>query len=316
MNPQIDSFLQFLADERGLSANTLSAYCNDLRQFEDHLASKRAGQANDDVDQGPSALRLVAASRAEVLDFFLQLREKGYSPATIARKMAAVKSVFHFLHRRGDIASNPALQLGSPEVKKPLPRAISVADVDTLILQAGKRSSPEGLRDSAMLHVLCATGMRVTELVSLDLGDVNQDEQAIVCTGRNGRRRELPIDDKAMVALRRYLREGRLLLLRPEHNTQALFLNHRGRRLTRQGFWLIMKAMARDSGIASEVTPHTLRHSFAAHRLKDGLELQRLRELLGHANISTTQIYTQVRFEPKRSRAETDSSPEPVGAGS
>jgi integrase/recombinase XerD len=316
MNPQIESFLQFLADERRLSANTLSAYCNDLRQFEDYLASERGGRTDGEVHQSPSGPRLVGATRADVVDFFLRLREKGYSPATIARKMAAIKSVFQFLHRRGDIEANPAAQLGSPEVKKPLPRAISTADIDTLISQAGKRSTPEGVRDSAMLHSLSATGMRVTELVSLNVADVSLDGRAIVCTGRNGRRRELPVDDRVVAALEMYLREGRPRLLRTDHATEALFLNHRGRRLTRQGFWLIMKAMARESGIASEVTPHTLRHSFAAHRLKDGLELQRLRELLGHANISTTQIYTQVRFEPQQPAAPNEASRKPVGAGS
>jgi integrase/recombinase XerD len=312
MNEQVEAFLRFLAEERRLSANTLAAYCNDLRQFEDYLASERAQRIRPDGAGGGPGPRLPRAGREEVVDFFLQLREKGYSPATIARKMAAIKSMFQFLHRRGDIATNPASALGSPEVKKPLPRAISVSDVDALLHQANKRSSPEGLRDAAMLQVLCATGVRVTELVSLDLADVDLAGRRVLCTGRNKRKRELPIDDRVVASLDTYLRQGRPPLLRTDEATDAIFLNHRGRRLTRQGFWLIMKALARDSGIASEVTPHTLRHSFAAHRLKDGLELHRLRELLGHANISTTQIYTQVRLEPEASAAR----PNPVGAGS
>jgi integrase/recombinase XerD len=315
MGPHVEDFLRFLAEERRLSANTLSAYRNDLRQFEDYLVSERAARAQDGRPDAELEAWLPAAGPAELVDFFLHLKEKGYSPATIARKMAAVKSVFHYLHRRGEIMANPAAQLGSPEVKKPLPRAISVADVDSLIRQAQKRSSPEGLRDSAMLQTLCATGMRVTELVSLDLGDINLTKRAVFCTGRNGRRRELPLEDRVVTALETYLRGGRPLLLRPALGTQALFLNHRGRRLTRQGFWLIMKSMARESGIASEVTPHTLRHSFAAHRLHDGLELHRLRELLGHANISTTQIYTQVHFDPRRATARL-ARPKPVGAKS
>jgi integrase/recombinase XerD len=311
MTQQIESFLRFLADERRLSVNTLSAYRNDLRQFEAHLEAGE-GRVRNGVAEGDC---LRSATRDEVIGFFLSLRENGYSPATIARKMAAIKSLFLFLQRQGAISDNPAASLGSPEVKKPLPRAISSEDIDRLVRQAGKRSNPEGLRDAAMLQVLCATGMRVTELVSLDLADVDLERGCLFCTGRQSRRRELPLEERAVAALGRYLREGRPKLVRGDDDGGAIFLNHRGRRLTRQGFWLIMKAMARESGITAEVTPHTLRHSFAAHRLKDGLELGRLRELLGHANISTTQIYTQVRFDSARARSAAP-GPEPVGAGS
>jgi integrase/recombinase XerD len=151
-----------------------------------------------------------------------------------------------------------------------------------------------------MLHLLYATGMRVTELVTLDLADLDFEKSAVRCVGRGLRVRHLPVGAKAMIALRDYMERGRPQLLRPGAPTSALFLNHRGQRLTRQGFWLIMKAVARESGVTSEVTPHTLRHSFAAHKLSDGLALPKLRELLGHANISTTQIYTQVKPETPR----------------
>ena len=311
MTQQIESFLTFLAEERRLSVNTLSAYRNDLRQFDAHLASGDGRSANGAAEED----HLRSATRDEVIAFFLTLRENGYSPATIARKMAAIKSLYLFLQRQGAIADNPAASLGSPEVKKPLPRAISAEDIDRLLRQAGKRSSPEGLRDAAMLQLLCSTGMRVTELVSLDLDDVDLERGCLFCTGRQSRRRQLPLDERAVAALDRYLLEGRPRLVRGDGEAEAIFLNHRGRRLTRQGFWLIMKAMAREAGITAEVTPHTLRHSFAAHRLKDGLELGRLRELLGHANISTTQIYTQVRFDSTRARNVSPDA-EPVGAGS
>jgi integrase/recombinase XerD len=231
----------------------------------------------------------------------LSLREdKGYSAATIARKMAAVKSLFYYLMKEGAITTNPAADLGSPEVKKPLPRAISVDDVDRLIRQTDKKVTPEGLRDRAMLHLLYATGMRVSELVTLDLADLDFEKAAVRCVGRGLRVRSLPVDAKTLIAVREYLERGRPQLLRPGAPTSALFLNHRGQRLTRQGFWLIMKSVARDSGVTSDVTPHTLRHSFAAHRLSDGLTLPKLRELLGHANISTTQIYTQVKLDGPR----------------
>jgi integrase/recombinase XerD len=206
--------------------------------------------------------------------------------------------MFHYLAKNGWITTNPTADLGSPEVKKPLPRAISVDDVDRLMRQADKKGTPEGLRDRAMLHLLYATGMRVSELVTLDLNDLDFERAAVRCVGRGLRVRNLPVDQRSLIVLRDYLERGRPQLLRPGAPTSALFLNHRGQRLTRQGFWLIMKAVARESGVTSEVTPHTLRHSFAAHKLSDGLALPKLRELLGHANISTTQIYTQVKADP------------------
>jgi integrase/recombinase XerD len=309
MSERVESFLRFLAEERRLSVNTLSAYRNDLRQFEQYLSTDRAVELRADGRSAAHDHPLVRVSRDEVVDFFLHLRERGYAPATIARKMAAVKSIFQFLHRRGEMAADPTASLGSPEVKKPLPRAISVDDIGTLICQARKRSTPEGVRDCAMLQVLCATGMRVTELVSLELDDVAVERGSISCTGRSGKRRELPVGETVVQAIRVYLRDGRPALLRADGGTTAMFLNHRGRRLTRQGFWLIMKSLARDSGLTTEVTPHTLRHSFAAHQLQDGLELSRLRELLGHANISTTQIYTQVQLSPEESAAVAGAGP-------
>lgn len=307
MRVQIDEFLEFLADERRLSPNTLAAYKNDLRQFADYLQIRGADPRTNGIETNGNGHAAVehdppapVVSREGVAGFFLSLREdKGYSAATIARKMAAVKSLFHYLVRRGTITQNPAADLGSPEVKKPLPRAISVSDVGRLMSQADKKTSPEGLRDSAMLHLLYATGMRVTELVTLNLGNLDLEGGTVRCLGRGARTRELPIDERTLRAVKTYLQRGRPALMRSGSSEVALFLNHRGQRLTRQGFWLIMKAVARDSGVKDDVTPHTLRHSFATHRLRDGLTLPRLRELLGHANISTTQIYTQVKLEPR-----------------
>jgi integrase/recombinase XerD len=296
-----DSFMQFLAAEKRLSPNTLAAYRNDLRQFEEYLAARQHEPLGNGSINGNGVVAPAdptTASREQVAGFFLSLREdKGYSAATIARKMAAVKSLFHYLTKQGAITANPTADLGSPEVKKPLPRAISVDDVDRLMRQADKKGTPEGLRDRAMLHLLYATGMRVSELVTLDLNDLDFEPPAVRCVGRGRRVRTLPVNQRSLIVLRDYLERGRTQLLRPGAPTPALFLNHRGQRLTRQGFWLIMKAVARESGVTSEVTPHTLRHSFAAHKLSDGLALPKLRELLGHANISTTQIYTQLKPE-------------------
>jgi integrase/recombinase XerD len=304
---QIEEFLAYLTQERRLSANTITAYRNDLGQLLAYLESPRAAALAGGDDP--------AARRSQVLDFVLQLRERGYAPATIARKIAATRSLFHFLSQRGDLGDNPAAELGSPTVHKALPRALSVRDVALLIGRAARKGGPDGLRDRAMLHLLYATGMRVTELVSLNMQDVNLETNQVRCVGRGGRERTVPLEPDARPAVVDYLEHGRPVLARAGSGEAALFLNQRGDRLTRQGFWLIMKALARECGLESQVTPHTLRHSFAAHRLRDGVSLERLRELLGHANISTTQIYTQVRVgsahpeEPRQAERAGDLAP-------
>jgi integrase/recombinase XerD len=308
---EIERFFENLVDRpKPLAPNTVAAYRNDLSQFTAYIASERAqsfleprnGKAETPVP--PSAV-----SKAAILDFFSFLKdERSYSAATIARKMAAMKSLYQFLEKDGVIANNPVESAHAPEVKKALPRALSLEDISNLMLQVERRQTPEGLRDCAMLRVLYATGMRVTEMVSLDVGDVNLDATTIECTGRGERRRRLPIDEDTADSLKQYITRGRGQLNRASSN-QALFLNHRGQRLTRQGFWLIMKGFARDAGLSAQVTPHTLRHSFAAHRLNGGTSLRELRYLLGHANLSTTQIYQQLRDQ------RVTEVPEPVGAG-
>ena len=214
----------------------------------------------------------------------------------MARKIDAIKSLFHYLHKNGLIAEDPTLHLEAPKVGKPLPRAISVGDVQRLLSYDRERTSPDALRDRAMLELLYATGMRVTELVSLDVEDVDLVEGRVRCVGRGRRIRLVPVRSAAREAVQLYLERGRSALLRAPSPHGPLFLNHRGQRLTRQGFWLIIKARARGAGIATSITPHTLRHSFATHRLHDGEDLRSLQEKLGHASISTTQIYTQVRL--------------------
>lgn len=297
MNDWVEAFLTYLGEERRLSPNTLSAYRNDLRQLHEYLAGELPAASATDEQV------FVGATPELVAGFVLHLRERrNHSAATVARKVAAVKSLFQFLHARHMLPTNPAAQLGAPEVKKPLPRAIPADDVVSLLEQAAHRRTPEGLRDQAMLRLLYATGMRVSELVSLDVADVDLASQRITCTGRGARRRELPVEGQAAIALGVYMSVSRGTLAR--RPIEALFLNHRGARLTRQGFWLIMKALAREAGISADVTPHTLRHSFAAHRLEEGVELRRLRDLLGHANLSTTQIYTHVHVAEARLQRE------------
>ncbi len=287
MNERIDAFLAYLSGERGLSGNTISAYRNDLTQFGEFLRTEA-------VREGKGSFPLGTVDRERLAGFFLSLRERGYAPATVARKVAALKSFFHYLRRLGEVAADPTDGLGAPEVKKVLPRAISAAAVDALVDQAQRKDSPEGFRDTAMLRTLYATGMRVSELVMLNTTDVNLADGTVRVVGRGGRERTLPLDPVTVSIVRSYTLRAWPFLVHRNPSQPALFLNHRGQRLTRQGFWLIMKALVKESGLPIEVTPHTLRHSFATHKVGGGLALEQLRQLLGHASISTTQIYAQV----------------------
>ena len=290
MKHRIDAFLGHLAEERGVSANTVAAYRNDLAQFAEFLDAEAARQ-------GSTGLPLSAVDRERLAGYLLQLRERGYAPASVARKVAALKTFFHFLRRAGEVAIDPTEGLGAPEVKKAPPRAIGDHEVRTLFEQAEGRDTPEARRDGAMLRMLYATGMRVSELMTLDIADVQLQEATVRVAGRGDRSRVLPLDLPTMVSLRTYLEQARPYLVRHDPKQPAFFVNQRGQRLTRQGFWLILKALVKESGLAVAVTPHTLRHSFATHRLGEGVALAHLQHLLGHASISTTQIYTQITKE-------------------
>ncbi len=281
MQTQVEEFLDYLATEKGYSGNTLAAYRNDLTQFTQHVINQGAAAGWDQVSQ------------AQIVDYILHMKELEYASSTVARKVAAIKSYFHYLRDEGVIQNDPTLTLESPKVKKHLPKAISEEDVERLLAEPTKSDSPKALRDSALLEVLYATGMRVTELVSLNVQDVDLEAGTIYCIGKGDRERVVPIYDHAGMILGRYLVEGRPNLARNK-DEHALFLNHRGERLTRQGLWLIIKHYVDAIGIESEVTPHTLRHSFATHMLHGGAKLRDVQKLLGHANISTTQVYTQV----------------------
>jgi integrase/recombinase XerD len=276
VSPLIEAFLRHLESEKRFTGNTLSAYRNDLRQLQAYLAE--IGVSPTSVDRGT------------VTGFVVRLAERAYSPASRARKLAAVKSFFAFLYASGKIAVNPAAGIGSPRVGRHVPQTISVDEVDRLLAAPGRRTSPEAIRDRSMFGLLYATGMRVSELVSLDLDSVDLAEGVVRCIGRAGRQRALPFDDRTREALRTYLQRARPRLARDE-SEKALFLNHRGDRLTRQGFWLLMKSYAGEAGISSPITPHTLRHSFATHLLGKGALLREVQQKLGHANISTTQMY-------------------------
>lgn len=286
MNERLDAFLAYLVDERKLSSNTVSAYRNDLLQLAEFLSSDRARP-------GGRKSALSGISREHLAGYYLNLRERGYAPASIARKVAAMKSFFQYLRNAGELATDPARDLGTPVVEKRRPRAMTAHDVQQLLGRAAERTSAEGLRDAAMLRTLYATGMRITELTTLDLLAVDMDQARVRVEGRGGRERVLPLDSATLSAINTYLSEARPHLARNNLGETALFLNHRGHRLTRQGFWLILKGVTRDCGLSVTPTPHTLRHSFAAHRLQAGVAMADLQRLLGHASIATTQVYTR-----------------------
>lgn len=305
MQQEIENFLNFLVVEKGFSPHTVAAYRNDLTQFLDFLKNAEARSAASDVttkdslDSSSSEVDWSSVSKVRIISFIVSLKEKQYASTTVARKVAAVKSFFHFLVAEGLVKNDPTENLDSPKVGKSLPRTLTVEEVDELLEQPARSSTPEALRDKAMLELLYATGMRVSELTSLNLDDINLSAGYVRCIGKGSKERIVPVGFQATRAVEQYLEQGRPQLARSQ-TQQALFLNHRGERLTRQGFWLIIKAYAKHAGIRTDIAPHTLRHSFATHMLNSGADLRSVQELLGHANISTTQIYTHLTTERLR----------------
>jgi integrase/recombinase XerD len=291
MAEEIRSFLNHLAIEKGYSENTINAYRNDLNQLADFVEETAVGKG--DTPDWPSV------DRNLLISYILDLKERNYAPATVARKVAAVKSFFDFLVAEGIIKNDPTENLSSPKVGKSLPKPLSVAEVELLLAAPAKLSTPEAKRDVAMIELLYACGMRVSELISLNVGDVNLEAGFVRCMGKGSKERIIPIHQEASRFVKEYIVEARTQLLR-DGDEQALFLNRRGERLTRQGLWLILKNYAKAAGIKKPVTPHTLRHSFATHVLNGGADLRAVQELLGHANISSTQIYTHLTSEHVR----------------
>jgi integrase/recombinase XerD len=291
MRESIDRFLSYMTVERGVSPNTVSAYRNDLGQLAEFVAER----APDSATMGWSAV-----DAHTIASYLLELHSRGYSDTTRARKVASAKSMFAFLVEEGVVDTDPTDNVSSPKLGRSLPDTLSVEEVDAL-LSAPNGDTPEADRDRAMLELLYASGIRVGELVSLNLDDVSLDQGAIRCFGKGSKERVVPIHDHAADLLRAYIARGRPALAKAQSGA-ALFLNSRGRRLSRQGFWLVLKRWAEQSGIRKRVTPHTLRHSFATHLLRGGAPLRHVQELLGHASITTTQVYTHLTSEHVRTQ--------------
>ena len=291
MKEEINSFLNYLTVEKGFSVNTLDAYRNDLQQLASFAGEEAAKQG------------LISSwenfSRQVMLSYMLNLKERNYAATTIARKVAATRSFFGFLKSEGTIKTDPTENMSSPSVGKSLPRPITISQVRQLLEQPAKLNTVEAKRDKAMLELLYASGMRISELVNLNLGDVNIDEGFVKCFGKGHKERIVPIYEQAARSVQEYIAETRPKLAHKKDGV-ALFLNPRGDRLTRQGFWQKLKEYARLAGLNSQVSPHTLRHSFATHMLSGGADLRAVQELLGHANISTTQVYTHLTSEHVR----------------
>jgi integrase/recombinase XerD len=275
-----DQFTHHLRVERGLAENTIASYTQDLARFLDFLDSRK---------RVPSEV-----SQDDIMAYLASLKG-ALSVRSIARNLSSLKSFFRFLVSEGKIESNPARLLNAPKLPKRLPGVLSPEEVETLLSQP-ETADPRGQRDKAMLELLYATGLRVSELVGLKMVNINLEAGYVRTLGKGSKERMVPMGAKAMEALKVYIGDGRVRLLKKK-NAPYLFLNARVKALSRQGFWKIIKRYGLKAGIRKEITPHLLRHSFASHLLEYGADLRAVQIMLGHADISTTQIYTHVSRE-------------------
>lgn len=279
MQEFIDIFLNYLSVERGLSQNTILSYRRDLKAYLAYLESKHINS-------------LAKTTKSDVTGFMLQQKERGLNTNSIARRLAAIKTFYRFLVREKILQQDPTSLLESPKLWKRIPDTLSVNEVQTLLAQPDLRLN-QGMRDKAILEVMYATGMRVSEVSHLSLEDINLEVGFARCLGKGSKERVVPLGSKAISSLKRYIQNCRPIFLK-KNSTDALFLTRLGRQISRQSIWMMIKRYARKAGIRKEIGPHTLRHSFATHLLERGADLRSVQEMLGHSNISTTQIYTHL----------------------
>ncbi len=281
MRNHIATFVHYIRVERGLARNTVEAYRRDLEKFARYCQARQ--------------LALARIDRKHILDFLSQLYKQQLDSRSVARQLASLRNFYRFLLQEGVIPRDPTLHVESPRTWKRLPGYLSLEEVERL-LDCPNTRTPAGLRDKAMLELLYATGLRVSELINVQVNDIQFELGFLRCLGKGGKERVIPIGKLALAAVERYLRAGRPKLVR-QRTVSQLFLSRRGRGLTRQGFWKLLRAYGRQAGIRSRLTPHRLRHSFATHLLERGADLRSVQMLLGHADISTTQVYTHVAQE-------------------
>ncbi|QEP42936.1 site-specific tyrosine recombinase XerD [Ectothiorhodospiraceae bacterium BW-2] len=278
-DPLLRQFLTVLKLEQGLSDNSIAAYGSDLRLFNRWLTTKE--------------LTLGAATATEVREYLASRIESGVKARTSSRLTSSLKRFYHYLLREQLIESDPTLLLEQPKLGKPLPKTLSEQEVEALI-EAPDTTTPHGLRDRAMLELLYATGLRVTELVSMRLPMLSLNQGVVQVVGKGNKERIVPLGEEALEWLERYLRQGRPALLRHHTPNHTLFPSSRGTAITRQAFWQHIKHYAVVAGIAKSLSPHTMRHAFATHLLNHGADLRVVQLLLGHSSLTTTQIYTHV----------------------
>ena len=278
MERYLDLFINYLIVEKGLSNNTIDAYSRDLLGFINYLSEIKISDVG-------------AVAPLDIVKYIGKLRDSGISPRSSARKLTTIRMFYRFLNAEDYIKDNPTLLVELPKGISRLPKAISLEMVD-MLLAAPDTKKPLGLRDKAMLEILYATGLRVSELVSLKVGDVNLDVGYLMAYGKGSKERIVPIGESAQIWVKDYILNARSRLCKG--HSECLFTNRSGKGLSRQGFWKIIKSYARRAKINISITPHTLRHSFATHLLERGADLRSLQMMLGHADISTTQIYTHV----------------------
>jgi integrase/recombinase XerD len=280
MEDHLKDFMHYLIVEKRLAQNTIMAYERDLKNYLHYLK------------KGEAVLSLNEVNRVHIVQFLGFLKDQGKSSKTVARHIASVRSFHQFLLRDKATNQDPSVQIEIPRQERSLPKVLSLQEVE-ILLDAPMPPDHFGIRDKAILEVLYATGIRVSELIGLDIENIHVTMGFVRCFGKGNKERIIPIGRTAADAIKHFLDEGRPQFVSKKHRDSALFLNHQGMRLTRQGLWKILKKLAKSAGIEKELTPHTLRHSFATHLLENGADLKAVQEMLGHADISTTQIYTQ-----------------------
>lgn len=274
----LEAFSRYLHEERKLSHNTLESYIRDIKMFCTYLQNRKLSIEN--------------VTNTVIISYIIFLQKEGRTTSTISRYIASLRCFFNYLVNNKYIKTNPTQNLESPKVEKKLPSVLTKREVEKLLEQP-ETNDAKGVRDKAMLELLYATGIRVTELISLNIDDIDLDNGLLYCNNSNGKSRTIPIGTYCLKYIKLYLNEYRYRL-NPSEEEKALFLNLHGERMTRQGFWKIIKYYTKKACINKSITPHTLRHSFAVHLIENGADLQSLQEMLGHSDISTTQIYSKI----------------------
>ncbi|WMI81722.1 site-specific tyrosine recombinase XerD [Anaerotignum sp. MB30-C6] len=285
MDKAITEFANYLRNEKQSSENTVLSYIRDLKGFRVFIDSC-------------GVFDLTKVNYTNIMAYIYELQNQKKAGATVSRNIASIRSFYNFLLKKGDVAENPATNLALPKIEKKMPEVLTLDKVERLLEQP-QTAEPKGIRDKAMLELLYATGIRVSELISLKVSDVNLSLEYIRC-GTEQRSRIIPIGSQAKAALKKYIDKGRSGLIMAGEE-QVLFVNCSGNPMTRQGFWKIIKCYAKKAEINEDITPHMLRHSFAAHLIENGADLKSVQEMLGHSDISTTQIYIKLTNQKLKS---------------